>query len=180
MKNVHFQNLLVFSHPCQQLATPIRQCSPWQLWTSTAVSANPQELTQLLLLVRGFYRRHQCPRILRKQSLDLLFIHSKGEKQTQLTNRGEKGRPDWSGKLFPLFYLRCYCCVCTPVARSVWPGGCTVWEDVGECCEKAWHVLHCVSFMTQRSYGIRNPLIWMSLGLCAHYIHALTPVPILF
>lgn len=79
-----FQNITLpgNSHlvtPYQQLATPIRLLSPWQPRTSKAVQANPQELTQLLLLVRGFYQQHQCPRILPKQSLDPLFIQPREE-----------------------------------------------------------------------------------------------------
>lgn len=84
MINADFQNITLSGisqsvTPTSSWPAPIRQRSPWQPWTSKAVEANPQELTQLLLLVRGFYQQHQCPRILPKQSLDLLFIQPKEE-----------------------------------------------------------------------------------------------------
>lgn len=65
-------------HP-HHLMLKMRQRSPWQPQPSKAVAANPQELTQLLLLLRGFYQQHQCPRILPKQAPDLLFIQPEEE-----------------------------------------------------------------------------------------------------
>lgn len=49
-------------HPQQACTLPaasllkMRQHSPWQLQPYKAVAANPQELTQFLLLIRGFYQ----------------------------------------------------------------------------------------------------------------------------
>lgn len=60
----------------------MRQRSPWQRQPSQAVAINPQWLTQLLLLVRGFYRQHQCPRILPQTSTGSSVYPAGGGKQT--------------------------------------------------------------------------------------------------
>lgn len=52
----------------------MRQRSPWKPQSSKTVAANPPELTQFLLLVRGLYEQHRCPRILPQRALRRLFI----------------------------------------------------------------------------------------------------------
>lgn len=144
VSNQPFESPLIWLAAAHHLMLKMRQRSPWQPQLSEAVAANP--LGAYSTLVRGFYQQHQCPRISPKQTLDLMFIHPEEANKPSYSSweeqRGENDRPGSSGKL--LFYLRYCCSFCPIIAQSVWPAGWTAWEHIGKCCEKAWHVLHCM------------------------------------